>query len=81
MDEDLNPIKIFFNPKDFVSNSFTSFNDFLEEGSLIKFKGKEDGYSIVQVPEAEAAFVAMNAQTGEVEAYIGGFDFKRSKLD
>ena len=81
LDEDLNPIKISFNPKDFVSNAFTSFNDFLEEGSLINFKGEEDGYSIVQVPEAEAAFVAMNAQTGEVEAYIGGFDFKRSKFD
>ncbi|GIR11166.1 MAG: hypothetical protein CM15mP22_5860 [Gammaproteobacteria bacterium] len=25
---------------------------------------QEDGYSIVQVPEAEATFVAMNAKTG-----------------
>ncbi len=81
LNENLNAVEIVFNPKDFVSNEFTSFNDFLEEGSLIKYKLEEEGHSIVQIPEAEAAFVAMNAQSGEIEAYIGGFDFRRSKFD
>ncbi len=81
LDQDLNMFQIEWNAEEFSSNGFQSFFDFLEEGSLINFKEELESYSIVQIPEAEAAFVAMSSESGEVQAYIGGFDFKRSKFD
>jgi penicillin-binding protein 1A len=38
-------------------------------------------WSIVQWPEVQAAFVALDAQTGRVRALVGGFDFARSPFN
>ena len=58
-----------------------SFKDFLELGSLV-YIGKENGYRILsQIPVAEASLVAVDALEGELKAYVGGFDFSKSKFD
>ncbi len=58
-----------------------SFRDFLELGSLV-YIGKENGKRILsQIPVAEASFVAVDALEAKLKAYVGGFDFSKSKFD
>ena len=58
-----------------------SFRDFLELGSLV-YIGKENGKRILsQIPIAEASLVAVDALEAELRAYVGGFDFSKSKFD
>ncbi len=38
-------------------------------------------WRITQLPEVEAAFVAMDPSTGKVLALVGGFDFQKSKFN
>ena len=58
-----------------------SFRDFLELGSLV-YIGKENGKKILsQIPVAEASLVAVDALEAELKAYVGGFDFSKSKFD
>ena len=51
----------------------------LRRGSVIRLLGEigRDGvaWSIVQWPEADGAFVALDPATGRVRALVGGFDF------
>ena len=57
------------------------FSDFIELGSLVYVQNKDGIFHISQVPEAEAAFVAINGLNGSLKAYVGGFDFEKSKFD
>jgi penicillin-binding protein 1A len=41
----------------------------------------DGNYEILQVPEVEAGFLAVNAQDGAVRAMVGGFDFNRNKFN
>ncbi|WP_353399409.1 PBP1A family penicillin-binding protein [Hydrogenophaga sp. 5NK40-0174] len=41
----------------------------------------QPAWSIVQWPEAEAALVALDSQTGRVRALVGGFDFSRQPFN
>lgn len=38
-------------------------------------------YKVVQVPEVSGAFVALNPQTGAIEALVGGFDYALSSFN
>ncbi len=44
-------------------------------------KGKGPEWTLVQWPQAEAAFVAMDPATGRVRALVGGFDFNRQQFN
>ena len=58
-----------------------SFRDFLELGSLV-YIGEERGKKILsQIPIAEASLVAVDALDAKLKAYVGGFDFSKSKFD
>ncbi len=59
----------------------TSFRDFLELGSLVYIGDHKDKKILSQVPVAEASFVAVDAIEGKLKAYVGGFDFSKSKFD
>ncbi len=51
-------------------------------GAIVRIRDAgEKGWEIVQLPEVEAALVALDARTGAVRALIGGFDFSRSKFN
>ena len=58
-----------------------SFNDFLEIGSLVYIAEKDGKKELSQIPIAEASFVAVDALEGSLKAYVGGFDFSKSKFD
>jgi len=54
----------------------------IRTGAIIRIRDTGDkGWEIVQLPEVEAALIALDPNTGAVRALIGGFDFNRSKFN
>lgn len=57
-------------------------SQFAKAGDLIYTYVDEEGQTILtQLPDVEAALVALNPQTGRIEALVGGYDFAHSKLN
>lgn len=51
-------------------------------GSVIRVSQDDKGrWAIAQMPEVEAAFVALNANDGSYRALVGGFDFSRKQFN
>ena len=51
-------------------------------GSVIRASQDSKGrWAISQMPEVEAAFVALNAEDGSYRALVGGFDFSRKQFN
>ena len=54
----------------------------IRRGSVIRLqKDEKKVWQIVQLPEAEAAFVALDPNDGAIRALVGGFDFNRNKFN
>lgn len=58
----------------------------LKVGSIIRVAKthstkENEGWRIVQLPQVEAALVALDPETGAVRALVGGFDFNRNKFN
>lgn len=54
----------------------------IRPGAVIRVvKDSTKGWRITQLPEVEAAFVALDPRTGAVRALVGGFDFQKSKFN
>jgi len=54
----------------------------IRRGAVIRIqKDEKGGWQIVQLPEVEAAFIALDPQTGGIRALIGGFDFNRNQYN
>ncbi len=56
------------------------------EGSIIRVvkEAKKDGalgWTAIQIPEVEAAHIAINPSNGAVRALVGGFDFNKNKFN
>jgi penicillin-binding protein 1A len=57
-------------------------NQRVRRGALIRVHKTDRGaWEIIQVPEVEAALVALDPITGAVRALVGGFDFSRNKYN
>src|SRR5262249_49194569 len=54
----------------------------VRRGAVIRIQ-KDDklGWQIAQLPDVEAAFVALDPQTGAVRSLVGGFDLARNKYN
>ncbi len=53
-----------------------------EAGDVVRLVADDEyGWRLAQVPEAEAALVAMDASTGAIVALVGGLDFGRSQFN
>lgn len=60
----------------------TSIHELLKRHDLIKVRQLADGrWSLSQLPDAEAAFVALNSHDGAILALAGGFDFFHNKYN
>ena len=44
-------------------------------------KDDKDNWQIVQLPDAEGAFISVNPQDGAVRSLVGGFDFNRNQFN
>ncbi len=54
----------------------------VRRGAIIRVQRDARGnWQIAQMPEAEAAFIAIDPATGAVRALVGGFDFNRNKFN
>ncbi|MDX5364602.1 MAG: penicillin-binding protein 1A [Pseudazoarcus pumilus] len=54
----------------------------IRRGAIVRIRPLgRSGWEILQLPEAEAALIAIDAHTGAVRALGGGFDFNRNKFN
>jgi penicillin-binding protein 1A len=55
----------------------------IRRGAIIRVQREAPAkpWQIMQLPEVEAAFIALDPQDGSVRALVGGFDFNRSKFN
>ncbi len=66
---------------DFFSKK-TSRSKRIRRGSIIRIRpNKENRYEITQMPEVQAALVALQTNNGAVRALVGGFDFQSNKYN
>lgn len=57
-------------------------NKRIRRGALIRIQRDEKrNWRILQLPEAEAALIAISPSDGRVRALVGGFDFNRNKYN
>jgi penicillin-binding protein 1A len=57
-------------------------NQKIRPGAVIRLLRDDKGhYAIAQMPQAEAAFVAVRPDDGAILALVGGFDYDRSKFN
>jgi penicillin-binding protein 1A len=51
-------------------------------GALIRvMQDSKKNWFVTQIPEVDAAYVSLNAQTGAYRALVGGFDFNRKQFN
>jgi len=53
----------------------------LRPGAIVRLLSDGGVWKLAQLPQVEAAFVSMNAETGAILALVGGFDFRRNKFN
>ncbi|MBL8397630.1 MAG: penicillin-binding protein 1A [Candidatus Accumulibacter sp.] len=57
-------------------------NKRITRGAVIRVQSDErNNWRIVQLPEAEAAFLAADPRDGAIRALVGGFDFNRNQFN
>lgn len=59
----------------------TASNRKVRRGAIIRVVNNGKAWAITQMPQVEAAFVAVNTADGAVRALVGGFDFNRNKFN
>jgi penicillin-binding protein 1A len=75
-------------PQDFAWTNAKSASDILKRGDVALFMVRsldsadlKIEVSLEQKPKAQAALVAIEPQSGEIKALVGGYDFDDSKFD
>jgi penicillin-binding protein 1A len=54
----------------------------VRRGAVIRIVSDDkSGWRVTQLPQVEAAFVAMNPNNGAIESLVGGFDFYRNQFN
>lgn len=67
---------------DRVGPSPNTAHDIVKEGNLIRVRQKSDKrWELLQVPAVQGHLIALDHQTGAIEALVGGFDYTTSKFN
>ncbi|EDZ64646.1 MrcA penicillin-binding 1 (peptidoglycan synthetase) transmembrane protein [beta proteobacterium KB13] len=53
----------------------------IREGGVFHFTKKRNEWIITQLPKVESALIAMDPNSGEINALVGGFDFQKNKFN
>lgn len=53
----------------------------IERGSVVYLNKDEGHWEILNLPEVQAAFIALTPQDGSIRAMVGGFDFYRGNFN
>ncbi|MEH6625593.1 MAG: penicillin-binding protein 1A [Motiliproteus sp.] len=56
-------------------------SEILSPGDLIRVVNREDKWQLTQIPEAQAALIALTPRNGAIRALVGGFNFSHSKFN
>ncbi len=62
-------------------NEKVAANRRIKRGAIIRLIQDPQGWSIIQLPEVESAFVSASTEDGSIRALVGGFDFNRNKFN
>jgi penicillin-binding protein 1A len=56
--------------------------EIVQVGDIIRVQQQADQHwKLVQIPQVEGLLISLNAETGGLEAVVGGFDYTRSKFN
>jgi penicillin-binding protein 1A len=59
-----------------------SVGEIMQSGDIIRARLHDDGrWQLGQLPEVEAALIALDPGSGDIKALVGGYDFARSKFN
>jgi len=58
-----------------------SVSEILAPGDIVRLRQVDDQWQLAQIPEAEAAMVSLEAETGAILAMVGGLEFGRSQFN
>ena len=64
-----------------VGKSPSRADQIVKPGDVIYVTQQNDQWYLSQIPDAEAALIALNPQNGGIEALVGGFNFVKSKFN
>lgn len=64
-----------------VGKSPQQANQILHKGDVVYITQYKDHWILTQLPQAEAALIALNPNNGAIEALVGGFNFEKSKFN
>ena len=53
----------------------------IRRGAIVRVQREGKNWQIMQLPEIESAFIALDPQDGAIRALVGGFDFNRNKFN
>jgi penicillin-binding protein 1A len=71
-----------FISRDRVGQAPTAVNEVVRTGDIIRVRLHDDGrWRLGQLPEVEAALIALDPRDGALRAVVGGYDFRRSKFN
>jgi len=60
----------------------TAANQRIRRGAVIRVSRDDKGrWAVTQMPQVEAAFLALRPSDGAISALVGGFDFERNKFN
>lgn len=63
------------------SRRVRDFTEVFEPGDLIRLRPDGENWQLAQIPEAQAALVALDPEDGAIRALVGGFDFATSHFN
>ncbi|MCX7117397.1 MAG: penicillin-binding protein 1A [Legionellales bacterium] len=67
--------------KGWVGKAPTKASQILSYGDVVYVRFHQNEWQLVQIPQIEAALVALNPQNGAIEALVGGLNFQKSKFN
>jgi penicillin-binding protein 1A len=67
--------------KGWMGKAPTLANHIVQIGDIVYVRFHEDHWRLTQIPQIEAALVALNPKNGAIEALLGGLNFQKSKFN
>ncbi|KTC65783.1 penicillin binding protein 1A [Legionella adelaidensis] len=67
--------------KGWVGKAPTQASQVVSVGDVIYVRYNKEHWNLVQIPQVEAALVALNPNNGAIEALIGGLNYHKSKFN
>ena len=67
--------------KGWMGNAPTLAKQVVSIGDIVYVRFHEDQWQLTQIPQIEAALVALNPKNGAIESLVGGLNFQKSKFN